>query len=103
LIITLPLDFCGALKYHTRNGKVKFSEDMQPITSTFSEGISFVGDWQAAGFTDFANWRGDEVEVETANGKIQFICPKIPKETRELSPSSDRAKLKKGGGFLGRR
>jgi len=99
LIISLPSDFNGALKYQTRNGKVKFSEDMQPITSTFSEGISFVGDWQAAGFTDFAKWQGDEVEVETANGKIQFTYAKIPKGRRDSPPSSSGTKLRKGGVF----
>ena len=33
---------------------------------------SFVGDWQAAGFIDYEQWKGDEVEVYTANGKITF-------------------------------
>jgi hypothetical protein len=102
LIISLPSDFNGALKYQTRNGRVKFSEDMQSITSTFSEGISFVGDWQAAGFTDFAQWQGDEVEVETANGKIQFTYAKVPKERHDSPTSSSGAKLRKGGGFFDR-
>ncbi|KIM33784.1 hypothetical protein M408DRAFT_302637 [Serendipita vermifera MAFF 305830] len=107
VIITLPVDFVGPLKYHTKNGRIKFAEDLQLVTSVFTDGTAFVGDWQAAGFVDFAKWEGDEVEVETANGKIQFLyaedLPRDPLKERRGSPPAPGAKLRKGGGFFGRR
>lgn len=107
LRITLPLDFTGPIKFQTRNGKVRFSQELQAITSVFTNGTAFVGDWQAAGFVDFEQWEGDEVEVETGNGKISFNYPyeishEIPKTPLSPAPAPG-AKLKKGGGFFGRR
>ena len=100
--ISLPFDFCGVLKCRASNGSIIFSEDMQSNTSIFSDEISFIGDWQASGFTDFAQWQGDEVEAETINGKIHFTYAESPEENHDTHSSTRGAKLRKGGGFFSR-
>lgn len=72
ICVYLPRDYAGPLKYQTKNGKIKFSDALQPMTRQLTNEVSFVGDWQAAGFVDYESWKGDEVEVHTSNGKITF-------------------------------
>jgi hypothetical protein len=74
----------------------------------FQEDLFFVGDWQSAGFTDFDQWQGDEVEIEVVHGHINIayaddlrgVEVPIEKGTRVEDAG---AKLRKRGGFFGRR
>jgi hypothetical protein len=87
---------------------------------TFTDKTAFIGDWQAVGFSDFAKWEGDDVEVETWNGKIVFAyadddrvnheefdsMPQVKerdRHSRRQQPPCEGSRLKKGGGWFGRR
>lgn len=126
IIIALPQDFIGPLQFSTRNGKIKVSDELQRVFVTFTDKTAFIGDWQAAGFSDFAKWEGDEVEAETVNGKIVFCyagdqrvdreefepMPEFREKDRQSKerdrhsrqqPQCEGSRLKKGGGWWGRR
>ncbi|KAG8829520.1 hypothetical protein FRC18_009245 [Serendipita sp. 400] len=130
--VSLPRDFCGPLKYNTHNGKVKFSNELMKTLRVFTDATAFVGDWQLVGFKDHKTWEGDDVNIQTSNGSIWIgyegdpegkglpqSCGVHPDSRqkdrgsrqdtskpgeREGEPSgSQPSKLKKGGGWWGRR
>jgi hypothetical protein len=73
MVIGLPRDYVGPLKYKTVWGKTTFSAELRSRVVEISDTPGFVGDISQSGFVDYRTWSKDEVEVETNRGNIDFM------------------------------
>lgn len=104
--VAIPHDFVGPLRCRKHHTRTKISPALQ--CTQFQDDLYFVGDWQSAGFTDFDQWQGDEVEIEVTHGEINVAYANDVRGVEVPIEGGPRvedagAKLKKRGGFFGRR
>jgi len=86
--MAIPRNFVGPVKAKTNWGTVTFSDAIQKRTATFSKDTAFIGDWQSAGFRDYKTWNGDEIDIQTSNGNIDFAyVDEVEPEFVESGPS----------------
>jgi hypothetical protein len=71
MVIGIPRDYTGPLKYKTGWGKITFSPGLRANVVEISGESGFVGD--LGQFVDYKTWSKDEVEVNTNYGNIR-IC-----------------------------
>lgn len=87
MIIGLPRDYVGPLRYKAGWCKTTFSTSLRARVVEISGESGFVGDLSQSGFADFRTWSKDEVDVETAYGDVSFMyvdevpAPKHVEET----------------------
>jgi hypothetical protein len=73
MIIGLPRDYVGPLRYKAGWCKTAFSTALRTRVVEISSETGFVGDLQGSGFADYRTWPKDEVDVETTHGNITFM------------------------------
>jgi hypothetical protein len=86
VIIGLPRDYLGPLRYKAGLSKTTFSTALRAMLVEISDESGFVGDLGQSGFVDYKSWSKDEVEVENTWGSVSFMYvdeipgPKPPAE-----------------------
>jgi hypothetical protein len=101
MIIGLPRDYVGPLKYKTGWGKTTFSSQLRSSVIETSGENGFVGNLSQSGFVDYRAWSKDEVEVETSCGGISFMyVDEVPADGPPLGETVGRA-VKTALGWLG--
>jgi hypothetical protein len=101
IVIRLPRDYIGPLKYKTGGGSATFSAELRPIVVEISSNNGFVGDLNQNGFVDYKAWSRDEIEVETSYGDICFMyADEVPADDPPLGETVGRA-VKTALGWIG--
>jgi hypothetical protein len=73
IIVGIPRDYVGPLKYRTGWGKITFSAELKRNVVELSGENGFVGDFQQSGFVGYTTWSKDEVDVGTSSGNVSFM------------------------------
>jgi hypothetical protein len=85
--LRIPRDFIGLIRHRNGDGSTIFSPAILPHVVTFhshkKDRLSFIGDFTSSGYGDGADWKGDEIDVESKDGhiKLYFIDePQVPRQ-----------------------
>jgi hypothetical protein len=101
MVIGLPRDYIGPLKYKTGWGKTSFSSELRSSVVEISGETGFVGNLGQSGFVDYRAWSKDEIEVETGAGNIRFMyVDEVPADAPPVGETVGRA-VKTALGWLG--
>jgi len=102
--VRIPPAFIGTVSTRLKNGKLRFSNEIQERLSTFSEvkheGRFFIGDYAASGYESDETWLMDHIRIEADNGdvKVSFLND----EPFDNFKGKGKGKESGGKGFFGR-
>jgi len=103
VVIGLPRDYVGPLKYKIGWGKTTFSPSLNTNVVQITGESAFVGDIGDSGFVNYRTWPKDEVNIEASYGNVSFVyVDEMPANSSSFEQRVEGA-VKTALGWLGLR